>query len=150
MTDAVHPSQVIPRKGVVRLRLPFAGPIIQRMMAIYIILMFFVSATVLDTIGYDYSSIDGSPIMKIHIATYVLVALFGLFIVSYPQKSDLLRYYLATKLGTIYFFLACTFALINIVVEGRNGFGMYFDTDLNPISVLHVAAFRIARQHDQA
>lgn len=131
MTDAVHPSQVIPRNGVVRLRLPFAGPRIQRMMAIYVILMFFVSANVLDTIGYDYSSIDGSPIMKIHIATYFLVALFGLFIISYPQKSDLLRYYLATKLGTIYFFLACTFALINIVLEGRNGFGMYFDTDLN-------------------
>ncbi|WP_424629173.1 VpsF family polysaccharide biosynthesis protein [Bradyrhizobium sp. SYSU BS000235] len=131
MTDATHSSQVIPRNGVVRLRLPFAGPIIQRMMAIYVVLMFFVSANVLDTIGYDYSSIDGSPIMKIHVATYFLVALFGLFIVSYPQKSDLFRYYLATKLGTIYFFLACTFALINIVLEGRNGFGMYFDTDLN-------------------
>lgn len=131
MTDIMHPSQVVPRNSVVRLRLPFAGPLIERMMAIYIILMFFVSATVLDTIGYDYSSIDGSPIMKIHVSTYFLVTLFSLFIISYPQKSDLLRYYLATKLGTIYFFVACTFALINIVVDGRNGFGMYFDTDLN-------------------
>lgn len=131
MTGTVSLSQAGSPSRTVRLRLPFASPFIHRMMAVYICLVFFVSATVLDTIGYDYSSIDGSPITKIHLATYFLVLLFAVFFISYPQKADLIRYYLATKLGVIYFFCAATFALVNIVVDGRNGFGMYFDTDLH-------------------
>jgi hypothetical protein len=117
--------------GTIRLHLPFAGPGIQKMLAIYVVLLFFISGNVLDLIGYDYSSIGGSPIVKIHVSTYFIVVLFAAFVFSYPHKSDLVRYYLATKLGTIYFLGAATFALINIVADGRNGFGMFFDTDLH-------------------
>ncbi|OYU90731.1 MAG: hypothetical protein CFE29_07830 [Bradyrhizobiaceae bacterium PARB1] len=120
-------SQVQP----VRLRLPFAGPNIQKMLAVYFLLVFVFSGTVLDTLGYDYSAIEGSQITKIHPATYFIVVLFSVFVVSYPRKRDLVSYYLATKLGTIFFFCAATFAFINIVLGGRNGFGMYFDTDLH-------------------
>ncbi|ABD05719.1 conserved hypothetical protein [Rhodopseudomonas palustris HaA2] len=117
--------------STIRLRLPFAAPLVQKMMAVYIVLLFVVSANVLDLIGYDYSAIGGSPITKIHVSTYFIVLLFAVFLVTYPQKGDLARYYLATKLGSIFFFCAATFAVINIVVDGRNGFGMYFDTDLH-------------------
>ncbi|MCA6121557.1 VpsF family polysaccharide biosynthesis protein [Bradyrhizobium sp. WSM 1704] len=116
--------------ATIRLRLPFASPGIQKLLAAYILLLF-VPSTFLDLVGYDYSSIGGLPLTKIHIATYFVVVVFLAFIASYPQKADLARYYLATKLGTIYFFFAATFAVINIVVGGRSGFGMYFDTDLH-------------------
>jgi hypothetical protein len=121
----------VPPASTVRLRLPFAAPIVQKMMAVYVVLLFVVSANILDMIGYDYSAIGGSPITKIHVSTYFIVAMFAVFLVSYPQKRDLASYYLATKLGTLYFFGASTFAIVNIVVSGRNGFGMYFDTDLH-------------------
>jgi hypothetical protein len=114
-----------------RLRLPFAAPLVQKMMAVYVVLLFVVSANVLDLIGYDYSAIGGSPITKIHVSTYLIVLMFGVFVATYPQKADLARYYLATKLGSLFFFCASTFAVINIVADGRNGFGMYFDTDLH-------------------
>ena len=130
-TPAASMSQGAPAFGMTRLRLPFAGRHIQRMLAIYITLLFVVSANVLDSIGYDYSSIGGSPITKIHVSTYFIVVLFSAFIVSYPQKHDLVRYYLATKLGTIYFLCAATFAFIYIMVDGRSDIGMYFDTDLH-------------------
>jgi hypothetical protein len=130
-THAASISQGAPAFGMTRLRLSFAGRRIQKMLAIYIVLLFVVSANVLDLIGYDYSSIGGSPITKIHLSTYFIVVLFTVFIVSYPQKYDLVRYYLATKLGTIYFLCAATFALIYIVVDGRSDVGMYFDTDLH-------------------
>lgn len=120
-----------PSTSLVRLRLPFAGPLVQKMMAIYIVLLFIVSANVLDLIGYDYSSIGGSPITKIHVSTYFIVLLFGVFVVTYPQKGDLARYYLATKLGSLFFLCASVFAVVNIVADGRNGFGMFFDTDLH-------------------
>ncbi|MGP9813506.1 VpsF family polysaccharide biosynthesis protein [Rhodopseudomonas sp. NSM] len=120
-----------PAASTIRLRLPFAPPLVQKMMAVYIVLLFVVSANVLDLIGYDYSAIGGSPITKIHVSTYFIVLLFAVFLVTYPQKGDLARYYLATRLGSIFFFCAATFAVINIVVDGRNGFGMYFDTDLH-------------------
>ncbi|MHC2438129.1 VpsF family polysaccharide biosynthesis protein [Bradyrhizobium sp. USDA 4451] len=128
--DGITLARAASSGGTIRLRLPFAGPRIQKMLAAYFVLLF-VPSTFLDLIGYDYSSIGGMPLTKIHVATYFIVLLFVAFIVSYPQKSDLARYYLATKLGTIYFFLATTFAVINIVVGRRNGFGMYFDTDLH-------------------
>ncbi|MBB1091581.1 hypothetical protein HUU61_09785 [Rhodopseudomonas palustris] len=132
---APHPpvafASAVSSARTVRLRLPFAPPLIQKMMAVYIVLLFVVSANVLDLIGYDYSAIGGSPITKIHVSTYFIVLMFGVFVVTYPQKGDLARYYLATKLGSIFFFCASTFAVINIVVDGRNGFGMYFDTDLH-------------------
>lgn len=115
----------------VRLDLPFAGPSIQKMLAVYFLLVFVFSGTVLDLIGYDYSAIEGSQITKIHPATYFIAILFPVFILSYPRKRDLISYYLATKLGSIFFFCAATFAFINIVLGGRNGFGMYFDTDLH-------------------
>ena len=120
-----------PAATTVRLRLPFAVPLVQKMMAIYIVLLFVVSANVLDLIGYDYSAIGGSPITKIHVSTYFIVLLSAVFVVTYPQKGDLARYYLATKLGSIFFFCASIFAVVNIVVDGRNGFGMFFDTDLH-------------------
>jgi len=129
--DAASLSRLAPAEGTIRLRLSFAGPRIQKMMAIYIILLFVVSGTALDLIGYDHSSIGGSPLTKIHVSTYFIVVIFAIFIISYPAKHDLVRYYLATKLGTIYFICAATFGLINIVADGRNGFGMYFDTDLH-------------------
>ena len=141
VTGVVSQPRLAPAGGTVRLRLPFAGPHIQKMMAVYIILLFIVSGTVLDAIGYDYSSIGGSPITKIHVSTYFIVGLFAVFIVSYPAKQDLVRYYLATKLGTIYFIAAATFALINIVADGRNGFGMYFDTDLHLFLVCMLLPF---------
>jgi hypothetical protein len=130
-TDTVSLSQAESSASLIRLRLPFAGRFVQRMMAVYIVLLFVLSSNILDMVGYDYSSIGGSPITKIHVSTYFIVLLFAVFILSYPKRLDLVRYYLATKLGTIYFFCASTFALINIVVDGRNGFGMYFDTDLH-------------------
>lgn len=126
-----------PSTSLVRLRLPFAGPLVQKMMAIYIVLLFIVSANVLDLIGYDYSSIGGSPITKIHVSTYFIVLLFGVFVVTYPQKGDLARYYLATKLGSLFFLCASVFAVVNIVADGRNGFGMFFDTDLH-LSLIHI------------
>ena len=129
--DGISLPYVAPADGTVRLRLPFAGPLIQKMMTIYIVLLFVVPGTALDLVGYDYSSIGGSPVTKIHVSTYFIVVLFAAFILSYPAKRDLARYYLATRLGTIYFICAATFALINIVADGRNGFGMYFDTDLH-------------------
>ena len=127
----VHGHIVTAASGTIRLRLPFAGPLIVKLMSVYIVLLFVVSANVLDLIGYDYSAIEGSPLTKIHVATYVLVLVSLVFVVSYPNTKDLFRYYLATKLGTIYFIFAATFALINIVADRRNGFGMYFDTDLH-------------------
>lgn len=123
-------SRTEPSAGTIRLRLPFPSPRMQKMLAAYLVLLS-VPSTFLDFIGYDYSSIGGLPFTKIHIATYFAVLTFVVFVVSYPRKADLARYYLATKLGTIYFFLATTFAVINIVVGGRSGFGMYFDTDLH-------------------
>jgi hypothetical protein len=128
-TDAIEISRAA--ASTIRLGLPFARPWIQKMLAVYILLLFGASANLLDLIGYDYSSIGGSPLTKIHVATYFIVAVFLTFIVSYPSKIDLFHYYLATKLGTLYFFCAATFAVIHIVVDGRNGFGMYFDTDLH-------------------
>jgi len=120
-----------PDAGTVRLQLSFAGPRIETMIAIYLGLLFLVPGTLLDLIGYDYSAIEGSPIVKIHVATYFLTAVFGFFVASYPKKYDLLRYYLAMKLGTIYFFCTAVFAVVNIVFGGRSGFGMFFDTDFH-------------------
>ena len=141
VTSMVSQPRLAPADGTVRLHLPFAGPLIQNMMAVYIVLLFVMSGTVLDMVGYDYSSIGGSPITKIHVSTYFIVVLFAVFIASYPAKRDLARYYLATKLGTIYFMAAATFALVNIVANGRNGFGMYFDTDMHLFLVCMLLPF---------
>lgn len=121
----------VPPRATVALRLPYAGPLVMRMLTVYVLLLFIVSGNVLDLIGYDYSAIDGSPVTKIHVATYFLIVTFAVFVASYPHKADLARYYLATKLGTLFFIAAATFALVNIVAGGRNGFGMVFDTDLH-------------------
>ena len=100
-------------------------------MSVYAVLLFVVSGNVLDLIGYDYSSIAGSSVMKIHISTYFIIVTFGLFVVSYPDKINLARYYLSQKLGTLWFFCLANFAIINIIFDGRNGYGMYFDTHLH-------------------
>lgn len=126
-----RPAVARPVTPIVRLRLPFAPPLVQRTLAVYVVLLFVISANVLDLIGYDYSAIGGSPITKVHVSTYLIILLFPVFLLTYPDKPGLVRYYLATKLGTLYFFVASTFALINIVLDGRNGFGMYLDTDLH-------------------
>jgi hypothetical protein len=129
IADAIVVSRAATR--TIKLRLPFAGPGIQKLFAVYILLLFCAPANLLDLIGYDYSSIGGSPLTKIHVSTYFILILFSCFVISYPQKSNLVRYYLATKLGTTYFLSAATFAIVYIVIDGRNGFGMYFDTDLH-------------------
>ena len=131
MTDAAASISRPPPIRTVRLALPFAGRRIQAMLAVYVVVLFVFSATVLDFIGYDYSAIEGTQITKIHPSTYLLAIIFFAFVVTYPRKIDLARYYVATKLGAIFFFCATTFAIINIVVGGRSGFGMYFDTDLH-------------------
>jgi hypothetical protein len=130
-TDAISISRAASRPAAISLRLPFAGPWIQRLLAVYFLLLLCVPANVLDFIGYDYTSIGGSSLTKIHVSSYFIIVLFLIFVVSYPLKSDLVRYFLATKFGTIYFFCAATFAIVYIVVDRRNGFGMYFDTDLH-------------------
>ena len=79
--DAASLSRLAPAEGTIRLRLSFAGPRIQKMMAIYIILLFVVSGTALDLIGYDHSSIGGSPLTKIHVSTYFIVVIFAIFII---------------------------------------------------------------------
>ncbi len=132
VADSAEPMPRAASRSVsVTLRLPFAGPGMQRLLVVYFLLVFLFSGTVLDLIGYDYSAIEGSQITKIHPATYFIALLFPIFILTYPRKRDLISYYLATKLGSIFFFCAATFAFINIVLGGRNGFGMYFDTDLH-------------------
>jgi hypothetical protein len=127
--DAAAPASAA-SGATVRLRLPHAGPSIRTMLTIYLLLLFLVPGSLLDLVGYDYSSLEGSPLTKIHVATYFIVVVFFAFVISYPRRDDLVRYYLATKLGTIYLLCAITFALINVVFGGRNGFGMLLDTDL--------------------
>lgn len=129
-TDTAR-AEIASAAPLLRLQLDFAGPRIRVMIAIYLGLLFLVPGTLLDLVGYDYSAIEGSPLTKIHISTYFLVALFAIFVISYPRKYDLFRYYLATKLGTLYFFSAAIFAVVNIIFGGRNGFGMFIDTDLH-------------------
>jgi hypothetical protein len=146
--DAV-PASRDASAGTIRLCLPYAGPRIQTMMAIYAVLLFLVPGTMLDLVGYDYSAIAGSPVTKIHPATYFLLIMSATFLLTYPAKYDLLRYYLATKLGTIYFFCAAMFAVTNIVLGGRNGFGMFFDTDLHLFLVGMLLPFVPPNQMDR-
>lgn len=131
ITDDAYPASRDAPAGTIRLCLPYAGPRIQTMMTVYVVLLFLVPGTLLAMFGYDYTTISGSPLTKIHPATYLLMIMSATFVLTYPAKYDLLRYYLATKLGTIYFFCAAMFAITNIVLGGRNGFGMFFDTDLH-------------------
>ena len=127
---AARTSAKPPSRNTIALRLPFAGPSLVWMGRIYIALLFLVPSTALDLVGYDYSSIGGSQITKIHISTYWEVVLFLAFVASYPRKADLLRFYLAARPGSLFFLAASTFAFVNILVGKRNGFGMYVDTDL--------------------
>jgi len=106
MTDAAASISRPPPIRTVRLALPFAGRRIQAMLAVYVVVLFVFSATVLDFIGYDYSAIEGTQITKIHPSTYLLAIIFFAFVVTYPRKIDLARYYVATKLGAIFFFCA--------------------------------------------
>jgi hypothetical protein len=138
-----------PKSGRVVLDLPFAGPTTQKMARIYVLLLFLAPGTLLDMIGYDYSSIGGSQLTKIHISTYFLILLFVVFAATYPNKRALLSYYVSTKLGTIYFFFAATLALINIIIDKRNGFGMYTDTDLHLFLCSMLAPFILPREMDR-
>lgn len=104
---------------------------LQTMFRTYVYLLFLVPGTLLDLVGYDYSSIGGSQITKIHVSTYFVVPFAIVFLVTYPHKQALMRYYAAEKPGSLFFFVVATTALINIILGKRNGFGMYFDTDLN-------------------
>lgn len=119
------------RNGRAILELPYASPIVQKLIPIYIYILFLVPGTLLDLIGYDYSSIGGSQITKIHLSTYAILVLSTLFIVTYPDKRALISYCVSQRLGSLFFFLAAAIALMNIILGKRNGFGMYFDTDLH-------------------
>ncbi len=121
--DIVGPRSVTPTL--------YAAPIVQKMLRLYVFLLFLVPGTLLDLVGYDYGSIGGSPITKIHVSTYFLIVLAAVFLVTYPDKQALLRYYLSRRLGSLFLFAAATIALVNIIAGKRNGFGMYFDTDLH-------------------
>lgn len=112
-------------------RPPFARGLAVYMMQVYIILLFIISANILDMIGYETGSIGGNPITKIHISTYFVALTFVVFLLTYQDKSALIEHVVSTKLGTIFFFLATNVAFINIVVGKRQGNGMYFDTHLN-------------------
>lgn len=113
------------------IELPFATKPAQWLMHIYVLVIYVLSGNILDTIGYDYGAITGSPVTKIHPSTYLIIITFAVFVATYPYKKNLLYFYLSERIGTLYFFCATTAALINIIVGKRNGFGMYIDTHLN-------------------
>ena len=149
ITGDVHSTSDEQSLGTIRLHLPYAGPRIQMMMTVYVVLLFLVPGTMLELVGYDYTAIAGSPITKIHPATYLLMIMSAVFVVTYPAKYALLRYYLATKLGTLFFLGAAMFAVTNIVFGGRNGFGMFFDTDLHLVLCSMLLPFVLPQQMDR-
>jgi hypothetical protein len=117
--------------GRVSIALPYANGLAARMMRIYVYMLFLIPGGLLDLIGYDYTSIGGAQITKIHPATYFLMILAVVFVATYPRRPELILFYLSERLGAILFFVVTGVAMANIVLAQRNGFGMYFDTDLH-------------------
>src|SRR5215470_14675163 len=93
-------------------------------------MMFTLSGGVLWQLGVNYDGITGSVASKIHPATYLGLATFGLFAVARRNPAGFVAMFITRYPGALCFLLATGLLGLAIVFDQRRGIATVFDTYL--------------------
>ena len=93
-----------------------------------IALLFLLPLGAMDIIGYDYNSVTGSPVSKIHPATYLSLLVAMVFLLENYGNREFLPRLMHSNLLTLYFLGALLYAFLFVTVSHRNGLGTVFDS----------------------
>lgn len=98
--------------------------------------LFFISNLMLQHLGIEYETPGGSPLEKIHPATYLATMAFGLMLVVRLNPFDGLDDIVTHHKGTVALFFAWLALLAHITFVQQSPFTMVVDTFLLPILFL--------------
>jgi hypothetical protein len=119
---------------------PPARMVIGALFALIVVMMLTLSGSVLWELGLNYSGVTGAPASKIHPATYLAFATFGLLIVSRRNPASFFVSLLTRHPGTLVFLMATILLGLVIVVDARKGIATVFDTYLLAVMLSLIAA----------
>jgi hypothetical protein len=101
-----------------------------------VVSLFAVSSMMLTMIGIDYETAGGSPLTKIHPATYLALAAVAAWVVTGLNVGAILDDILTHHKGTVVFLGGWTILLLHIVLVQKTPITMVLDTFLLPMLLL--------------
>jgi hypothetical protein len=103
-------------------------PVIAGLLMLITIMMFRLSGGMLWDLGISYEGITGSPVSKIHPATYLTFFTFALLMVARRNPASFLALLVTRYPGALLFLISSVILGLYIVVDGRRGIAPIFDT----------------------
>ena len=91
-------------------------------------MLFLLPLGAMDVIGYDYNSVSGSPVSKIHPATYLSLMVAVVFLLENYGATGLWTRLLSQNILSLYFLSALLYAFLFVTLSHRNGLGTVFDS----------------------
>jgi hypothetical protein len=109
---------------------PSSRPVVAMLFTAIVAMLFTLSGGVLWDLGVNYDGITGAAASKIHPATYLGLATFGLFAVARRNPVGFVAMFITRYPGALCFLLATALLGLYIVFDQRNGIATVFDTYL--------------------
>ncbi|HKS63700.1 MAG TPA: VpsF family polysaccharide biosynthesis protein [Xanthobacteraceae bacterium] len=129
---------------------PLARALVAALFLVLVVLLFAVSSGVLWNLGINYNGVTGAIASKIHPATYLAFATFGLLMLARRNPASFFVTLVTKHPGTLAFLLATLLVGGVIVLDGRKGIATIFDTYLLAIIVALIAAEMETRDFTRA
>jgi hypothetical protein len=107
---------------------PASRRVIAMLFTAIVVLMFTLSGGVLWELGVNYDGITGAIASKIHPATYLGLATFGLFVVARRNPASFVALFVTRYSGALCFLIATILLGLYIVFDQRRGIATIFDT----------------------
>ena len=117
-----------------------ARTLIAALFALIVVMMLTLSGSVLWELGLNYSGVTGAPASKIHPATYLAFATFGLLIAGRRNPASFFVTLLTRNPGALVFLVAIALLGLVIVLDARKGIATVFDTYLLAVMLSLIAA----------
>ncbi len=109
---------------------PTSRRVVAMLFTAIVVMLFTLSGGVLWVLGVNYDGITGAAATKIHPATYLGIATFGLFAVARRNPAGFLAMFITRYPGALSFLLATGLLGFYTVVDQRHGIATIFDTYL--------------------
>lgn len=119
--------------------------VIAALLAATVVLMFTLSGGVLWELGVNYDGITGAVASKIHPATYLALATFGLLVLARRNPVSFIATFITRYPGALCFLIATILLGLYIVFDHRHGIATIFDTYLLAV-ILGVIAGELESQ----
>jgi hypothetical protein len=124
-------------RAVSAIDLPISAParptsrrVVAMLFTAIVVMLFTLSGGVLWELGVNYDGITGAVASKIHPATYLALATFGLFAVARRNPAGFVAMFITRYPGALCFLLATGLLGFYIVFDQRRGIATVFDTYL--------------------